>query len=67
MDSHEIEKKVSHILETFGMSGKVAANAMGVAYQTFKSKKSVTVAGHSFNEKNLSDLVDYIKREAGKL
>lgn len=67
MDHSEIDKRVNEILENFGMSGKVAAIAMGVTYQTFRNKKNENNESHSFNKKNLEDLIAFIKTEAGKL
>lgn len=67
MDHSEIDKKVNEILDNFGMSGKVAAIAMGVTYQTFRNKKNENNESHSFNKKNLEDLIAFIKTEAGKL
>lgn len=67
MDHSEIDKKINEILNNFGMSGKVAAIAMGVTYQTFRNKKNENNESHSFNKKNLEDLIAFIKTEAGKL
>lgn len=60
------KEKVLKILESLGMSGKVAAKAMGVTYTVFRMKKSEQ-PGHSFNEKNLEDLRGYIKKESNKI
>ena len=67
MDRNEITQKVEKILETFGMIGKVASHAMGVTEQTFRNKKNPNLSSHSFNQKNLDDLIAYIKLEAEKL
>lgn len=67
MDHSEITKKIDDILETFGMSGKIAAKAMGVTYQTFRNKKNENNESHTFNNKNLEDLIVFIKSEAEKL
>ena len=40
---------------------------MGITETTYNMKKVAAENGHSFNEKNLQDLVAYIKQEAGKL
>lgn len=67
MESAKIKEKVLKILDEFGMSGKKAAEAMGVTYPTFRNKKNDNALGHSFNEKNYSDLVSFIKKKANEL
>ena len=67
MENTEIRAQVLAIVETFGMKGKVVAKAMGITETTYNMKKVAAENGHSFNEKNLRDLVAYIKQEAGKL
>lgn len=67
MENSEIRAQVLAIVETFGMKGKVVAKAMGITETTYNMKKVAAENGHSFNEKNLRDLVAYIKQEAGKL
>ena len=67
MENTEIRAQVLAIVETFGMKGKVVAKAMGITETTYNMKKVAAENGHSFNEKNLQDLVAYIKKEAGKL
>lgn len=67
MVSSEVKEKVLKILEDFGMSGKKAAEAMGVTYATFRNKKNDNALGHSFNEKNYLDLVKFIKFKAEKI
>lgn len=67
MENSEIRAQVLAIVETFGMKGKVVAKAMGITETTYNMKKVAAENGHSFNEKNLQDLVAYIKQEAGKL
>ena len=67
MENTEIRAQVLAIVETFGMKGKVVAKAMGITETTYNMKKVATENGHSFNEKNLRDLVAYIKQEAEKI
>ncbi|TDE53744.1 hypothetical protein [Flavobacterium sp. GT3P67] len=67
MDVSQVKEKVLKILEDFGMTGSKAAEAMGVTYATFRNKKNDNAKGHTFNEKNYSDLVEFIKKEAEKL
>lgn len=62
----EPKEKIIKILDAFGMSGVRASEAMNIKPQTFRSKKN-DIPGHSFNEKNYQDLVDFIKKEAQKL
>lgn len=67
MESSDVKEKVLKILDDFGMSGKKAAEAMGVTYATFRNKKNNNALGHSFNEKNYQDLVKFIKVKAEEL
>ena len=67
MENTQIRAQILAIVETFGMKGKVVAKAMGITETTYNMKKVATENGHSFNEKNLRDLVAYIKQEVGKL
>lgn len=67
MENTQIRAQVLAIVETFGMKGKIVAKAMGITETTYNMKKVAAENGHSFNEKNLRDLVAYIKEEAGKL
>lgn len=63
----EIKQRVEEIQVIFGMKSAVCAKAMGVTEQTFNKKKYDKVPEHTFNEKNLTDLINYIKTEAEKL
>ena len=63
MDNSKIKEKVLKVLDDFGMSGVKAAEAMGVTYATFRNKKNDNSLGHSFNEKNYQDLVNFIKEK----
>ena len=67
MENTEIRAQVLAIVETFGMKGKVVAKAMGITETTYNMKKVAAENGHSFNEKNLRDLVAYIKQEVEKI
>ena len=64
MENTQIRAQILAIVETFGMKGKVVAKAMGITETTYNMKKSPVENAHSFNEKNLRDLVAYIKRQA---
>lgn len=57
--------KITRILTTFGMSGKKAAEAMGISYASFRDKKS-DINRH-FNQENHDKLIDWIKENAKKL
>lgn len=63
MDATEVKQKVLKILDDFGMTGSKAAEAMGVTYATFRNKKNDNAKGHSFNEKNYLDLIEFIKNK----
>lgn len=67
MENTEIRAQVLAIVETFGMKGKVVAKAMGITETTYNMKKVAAENGHSFNEKNLRDLVAYIKQAVEKI
>lgn len=58
----ESKDKINKVLNDFGMSGVKAAEAMGITYDTFRSKKTGKNERHSFNEKNYQDLVSFIKK-----
>ncbi|WP_089059946.1 hypothetical protein [Flavobacterium tructae] len=60
-------EKINKVLDDFGMSGVKAAEAMGITYNTFRSKKTGKNERHSFNEKNYQDLISFIKTQANKL
>mgnify|MGYP001793194950 CR=1 FL=1 len=49
------------------MKGSKVAEAMGVTYSTFRNKKNDNTKGHTFNEKNFTDLVKFIKAKANEL
>lgn len=59
--------KILEILETFGMSGLKASEAMGITYNTFRQKKNDNSIRHTFNERNYEKLVEYIKKHADEL
>lgn len=63
MENLSIKERVVQILDTFGMSGKKAAEAMGVTHATFRKKKLESDPTHNFNQKNLDDLVSFIKQK----
>ena len=67
MEDNDVKHKVLKVLDEFGMSGKKAAEAMGVTYATFRNKKNDNALGHSFNEKNYQDLINFIKQKAKEL
>lgn len=67
MENSEIRAQILAIVETFGMKGKVVAKAMGITETTYNMKKVAAENGHSFNEKNLQDLVAYIKQAVEKI
>ena len=67
MENTQIRAQILAIVETFGMKGKVVAKAMGITETTYNMKKVAADNGHSFNEKNLQDLVAYIKQAVEKI
>lgn len=67
MENTQIRAQVLAIVETFGMKGKIVAKAMGITETTYNMKKVAAENGHSFNEKNLQDLVAYIKQAVEKI
>lgn len=67
MENLSIKEKVVHVLDTLGMSGKKAAEAMGVTHATFRKKKMDSDPTHNFNQKNLDDLVAFIKQKVEEI
>mgnify|MGYP000981343946 FL=1 len=67
MDTLQIKQEIQRIISIFDMGGKAAAKAMHITLGTYHKKLSDKVTNHSFNEKNLTDLITYIKTEAEKL
>jgi hypothetical protein len=66
MDDTEIKDKIVSVLDTFGMSGKRAAEITGISVGEFR-KKLARIKGHYFYEHHYTALVDFIKAEAAKL
>lgn len=67
MESTEITAEIERITTIFDMGAKGCAKAMGISVQAFRNKKSTGGHRDKFNEKNLQDLKEYIKKEAEKL
>ncbi|WP_018675735.1 hypothetical protein [Riemerella columbina] len=69
MDNNKlaIKNRIIEILTLFGITGARAAEIMGVKASTFNCKKDDNNLRHWFNQKNLDDLVDFIKKEAENL
>jgi hypothetical protein len=63
----DITQKINQIVDVFGMKADVAAKAMKITTGVYRKNKSEKVLTHKFNSKNLENLIDYIKKEAGKL
>jgi hypothetical protein len=59
--------KINKVLDDFGITGVKAAEAMGITYATFKSKRNPNNDRHSFNEKNYQDLLSFIKTQTALL
>ncbi len=66
MDTTEIRSKIDDIIATFGMKADVASKAMHMSLQVYRNKRTKTHL-NKFNQKNLDDLISYIKTEADKL
>lgn len=62
-----IKNRITEILDLFGITGARAAEIMGIKASTFNCKKNDNNTRHWFNQKNLDDLVGFIKKEAEKL
>lgn len=67
MDHAQIKTEVGKIMDAFGMSGKKVAEGMNISYQVFKNKSNDNSLGHTFNEKNLSDLQSFIGKQIGEV
>lgn len=66
MDDIEVKDAIEGIIETFGMSGKKAAEVMNMPYSSLRKKK-LGVQYYHFTEDNLAALIHFIKFEASKL
>lgn len=64
MNNKNIDDQIQEIVDTFGMKAEVAAKAMNITVGTFRKKKSEKSDDHCFNQKNLDDLIIYIKTES---
>lgn len=62
----KINNKIETILDSFGMSGRKAAEAMGISYGAFRQKR-IESQGHQFTGEQYNALVNYIKRKAVEL
>lgn len=66
MDHTKINERIQVIMDTFGMSGKKAADIIGISYLVFRQNKAGN-KGHYFTEKHCSILISYIKEQAAVL
>ncbi len=67
MDTIEITTKILEIAKTFEMKDAGLAKAMNIGVATVRKNKMTTLNTHKFNQKNLNDLISYVKSEADKL
>ncbi len=67
MDTTEIKEKVKEIMGIFGLKGSGVAKAMNITANVFGQKMSDKAPRNQFNQKNLNDLITYIKIQAEKL
>lgn len=67
MDTREITQEIERIIEALDMGAKGCAKAMGISVQAFRNKKSQGSHRDKFNEKNLQDLIRYIKKISDQL
>ena len=56
------KEKINQIVEALGISPEVQAKAMKVSVQTIYNKNNPNVPGHSFNEKNYQNLIEYLEQ-----
>jgi hypothetical protein len=61
------QEEILKILDTFGMKGEKAAEAMGITHSTFRSKKNENNNRHFFNAKNLISLKRFIIAKSKEL
>jgi len=66
MDANQINEAIQVVLETFGMSAKKAAEAMGISYDVFRQNRGGK-NNNRFTEKHLEALKAYIRTKAGEL
>lgn len=66
MDDNQVKYKIQAVLDTFGISGAKAAAIMNIPYGSYRKKISGLQNFH-FTESDLTKLIEFIKKEAGKL
>ncbi|MDO4728203.1 MAG: hypothetical protein Q4B43_04260 [Bacteroidota bacterium] len=63
----EIKQRIIEIQDIFDIGAKGCSKAMSITVQSFRNRMSDKTGRNNFNEKNLQDLIAYIKTEAEKL
>lgn len=67
MEHNEIKERIIEIQTIFDIGAKGCAKAMNITPQSFRNRMSDLSGRNTFNRKNLTDLITYIKAEAEKL
>ena len=67
MDTDQITQEIERIIEALDMGAPGCATAMGIREQAFRNTKCQGSHRDKFNEKNLQDLIRYIKEVSSKL
>jgi len=67
MEQEKIIKEIIKIQDDLDIGAKGMGKAMNISPQTFRNKKNPKVKDHSFNEKNLIELKNYLKKYCKKL
>ena len=67
MTNTEAKEKIITTMDIFGMTGVKASEIMGITHATFRNKKNDNALGHTFNEKNYTDLIEYLKAKINEL
>lgn len=56
--------KIKLVIDRLGMSGSIAANAMGISYSAYQKKiMPSSSSSNTFSDKNYNDLVDFLVDE----
>ncbi|MDK7374515.1 hypothetical protein QP519_03055 [Weeksella virosa] len=59
---NRIETEIYKIQSDLGLTASGIARAMNIAVNTFYNKKNPNNTEHSFNQKNLDDLKNFLKK-----
>lgn len=67
MESIDVKGRILEIASVFAMKDEGLARAMGITVGVVRKNKSDKVDTHKFNEKNLADLIAFLRENVAKL